>query len=79
MKLPISFINFVDKATQWVYRATGGWLGGQQLKYSMLLLQTTGRKSGKLRTHTLLYVRDGIGTSKPIPARMYRLVAGITR
>src|SRR5262245_11724798 len=59
MKLPISFINFVDKATQWVYHVTGGWLGGKQLKHSILLLQTTGRKTGKQRTHTLLYVRDG--------------------
>ncbi len=59
MKLPIPFINFVDKATQWVYHATGGRIGGQQLKYSMLLLQTIGRKTGKARTHTLLYVRDG--------------------
>jgi deazaflavin-dependent oxidoreductase (nitroreductase family) len=59
MRLPLSFINFVDRATRWVYRATGGRIGGRQWKYSMLLLQTTGRKSGQARTHTLLYVRDG--------------------
>jgi deazaflavin-dependent oxidoreductase (nitroreductase family) len=59
MRLPISFINAVDKANQWVYWVSGGRVGGQLLKYSMLLLQTVGRKSGKVRTHTLLYVRDG--------------------
>jgi deazaflavin-dependent oxidoreductase (nitroreductase family) len=59
MKLPIAFVTFADRATQWFYHMTGGRLGGQQGKYSMLLLQTTGRKTGQLRTHTLLYVRDG--------------------
>jgi len=48
-----------DKVTQWVYRISGGRIGEKQLNYSMLLLTTTGRKSGKPRTHTLLYVRDG--------------------
>lgn len=59
MRLPMSFINFVDRATQWIYHVTDGRIGGQQWKYSMLLLQTVGRKTGQSRTHTLLYVRDG--------------------
>jgi F420H(2)-dependent quinone reductase len=58
MQLPVSFINFVDKLTQWVYHATDGRIGGRQLFYDMLLLQTVGRKSGQLRTHTLLYIKD---------------------
>ena len=58
MRLPMPFIDFADRATQWVYHVTDGRLGGQQWKYSMLLLHTIGRKSGQTRTHTLLYVRD---------------------
>jgi deazaflavin-dependent oxidoreductase (nitroreductase family) len=48
-----------DKLTQALYWATKGRLGERQLSYSMLLLHTIGRKSGKRRTHTLLYIRDG--------------------
>jgi F420H(2)-dependent quinone reductase len=48
-----------DRLTQMTFRVTGGRLGGQQLKYTILLLETTGRKSGRPRTHALLYVRDG--------------------
>lgn len=48
-----------DKVTQFLYWATGGRVGERQLHYSMLLLHTIGRKSGKRRTHTLLYFRDG--------------------
>jgi len=48
-----------DKFTQVVYWATNGRLGERQLRYSMLLLHTIGRKSGKRRTHTLLYIKDG--------------------
>lgn len=59
MRLPVVFINFVDVANQWLYHVTGGRIGGQLWKYPMLLLHTIGRKSGQVRTHTLLYVRDG--------------------
>ena len=52
-------IRLVDRITQWVYRLSAGRLGERELSYSMLLLQTVGRRSGKGRTHTLLYVRDG--------------------
>jgi len=48
-----------DKFTQFLYSATGGRLGERQLSYSILLLHTIGRKSGKRRTHALLYFRDG--------------------
>ena len=48
-----------DKFTQMLYWSTGGRLGEKQLSYSMLLLHTIGRKTGKRRTHTLLYFRDG--------------------
>jgi deazaflavin-dependent oxidoreductase (nitroreductase family) len=48
-----------DKLTQFAYWASNGRLGERQMRYSMLLLHTIGRKSGKRRTHTLLYLRDG--------------------
>jgi F420H(2)-dependent quinone reductase len=44
-----------------VYRATGGKIGGRMGKAPVLLLTTTGRKSGKPRTTPLLYARAGDG------------------
>ena len=57
--VPNAVMLAADKFTQFLYRATGGRLGEKQLSYSMLLLHAVGRKSGKRRTHTLLYIRDG--------------------
>ncbi len=42
-----------------VYRATGGKVGGRLLGSPVLLLTTTGRKSGRPRTIPLLYLPDG--------------------
>jgi F420H(2)-dependent quinone reductase len=42
-----------------LYRATGGKVGGSMKGAPILLLTTTGRKSGKRRTTPLLYLRDG--------------------
>jgi deazaflavin-dependent oxidoreductase (nitroreductase family) len=42
-----------------VYRATGGKVGGGMGKARVLLLTTTGRKSGRPRTQPLLYARAG--------------------
>ena len=42
-----------------VYRASGGRLMGSIRGSRVLLLTTTGRKSGKLRTVPLLYLEDG--------------------
>ncbi|MEX2237794.1 MAG: nitroreductase family deazaflavin-dependent oxidoreductase [Dehalococcoidia bacterium] len=44
-----------------VYRATKGRLGSKFGKAPVLLLTTTGRKSGSKRTVPLMYVRDGDG------------------
>jgi deazaflavin-dependent oxidoreductase (nitroreductase family) len=45
-----------------VYRASGGRLGGRLGKgVPVLLLTTTGRKTGKRRTTPLLYVEEGDG------------------
>ena len=42
-----------------VYQATGGKLGGRMQGSPVLLLETTGRKTGKGRTTPLLYLPDG--------------------
>ena len=42
-----------------VYGLTGGAVGGHMGKAPVLLLTTTGRKSGKSRTNPLLYLEDG--------------------
>ncbi len=42
-----------------LYRLTGGKVGGQMKKLPVLLLTTTGRKSGEPRTQPLLYTRSG--------------------
>jgi deazaflavin-dependent oxidoreductase (nitroreductase family) len=42
-----------------LYRLTGGKVGGKLVKAPVLLLTTTGRKSGQPRTSPLLYARAG--------------------
>ena len=44
---------------RWLYRLTGGALGGWLAGNPMLLLTTTGRKTGKPRTTPLQYMKDG--------------------
>jgi len=53
------FMRAVDVLTQAAYRASGGRVGARQAGRDILLLTTTGRKSGQQRTHALLFVRDG--------------------
>ncbi|RIL06636.1 MAG: nitroreductase family deazaflavin-dependent oxidoreductase [Proteobacteria bacterium] len=44
----------------WVYRASGGRVGGRFLRGApVCLVTTTGRKSGQPRTAPLLYLADG--------------------
>jgi F420H(2)-dependent quinone reductase len=42
-----------------LYRLTGGGIGGRRQSMPVLLLNTTGRKSGKKRTVPLGFLRDG--------------------
>jgi deazaflavin-dependent oxidoreductase (nitroreductase family) len=42
-----------------LYQLSGGAIGGRMGKSPVLLLTTTGRKTGKLRTTPLLYLADG--------------------
>jgi deazaflavin-dependent oxidoreductase (nitroreductase family) len=51
------FFTTTDLVTQWVYRFSKGALGHKQAGYNILLLTTVGRKSGKARTHALLYLK----------------------
>ncbi len=44
-----------------IYRLTGGRIGGKVGPARVLLLTTTGRKSGRLRTQPLLYTPAGAG------------------
>lgn len=57
--IPDAAVLAADKFTQILYWSTGGRLGEKQLGYSVLLLHTVGHKTGKRRTHALLYFRDG--------------------
>ncbi len=59
VRLPNAVVRLADVLTQLAYALSGGRVGGKQAHYTMLLLETIGRKTGKPRTHTLLYVRDG--------------------
>ena len=47
------------KLHSFVYRATNGRIGGRIAGGPVLLLTTTGRKSGRARTIPLLYLKDG--------------------
>jgi deazaflavin-dependent oxidoreductase (nitroreductase family) len=53
------FMRAVDVLTQAAYRASGGRVGARQAGRDILLLTTMGRRSGRERTHALLFVRDG--------------------
>jgi len=42
-----------------VYKATGGRVGHKVLGVPCLMLTSTGRRSGQIRTNSLVYARDG--------------------
>jgi deazaflavin-dependent oxidoreductase (nitroreductase family) len=52
-------IHLIDGATQRMYRLTRGRIGHQQMGWTFLLLTTVGRMTGRLRTHTLVYLPYG--------------------
>jgi deazaflavin-dependent oxidoreductase (nitroreductase family) len=52
-------IRVMSALHRFFYRLTGGALGGTALGVPILLLTTTGRKTGKSRTTPLMYLADG--------------------
>lgn len=53
-------IKWMSRINTWLYKATGGRVGGKFLQGApVALLTTTGRKTGQPRISPLLYLRDG--------------------
>jgi F420H(2)-dependent quinone reductase len=52
-------LRWTGKLNVPLYRATGGRIGGRVNQAPVLLLTTTGRKSGQKRTAPIVYLRDG--------------------
>jgi F420H(2)-dependent quinone reductase len=46
-------------AHQWLYVRSDGRVGHRMIGVPTLLLRTTGRRSGAIRTNALVYARDG--------------------
>jgi F420H(2)-dependent quinone reductase len=52
-------VTLADRTMTWVYEKSDGRLGSRLGQKGMLVLYTTGRKSGNQRSHTLPYMPDG--------------------
>jgi deazaflavin-dependent oxidoreductase (nitroreductase family) len=52
-------LQLVWKVHPWLYRVTGGRVGGRMIGMPVLLLTTTGRRSGTPRTRALTYLPHG--------------------
>jgi deazaflavin-dependent oxidoreductase (nitroreductase family) len=52
-------LRLVGRANVPLYRLSGGRLGGRVSRGPLLLLTTTGRRSGEPRTAPVMYLRDG--------------------
>jgi deazaflavin-dependent oxidoreductase (nitroreductase family) len=52
-------LRWTGKLNVPLYRATGGRMGGRVNRAPVLLLTTTGRKSGQKRTAPVVYLADG--------------------
>src|SRR3954463_9714792 len=59
MSLPAWALRWSGKANVPLYRLSRGRIGGRVGRAPVLLLTTTGRKSGAARTAPVLYMRDG--------------------
>lgn len=51
--------KLILKIAVYLYNVSGGRIGGKMGKMPVLLLTTTGRKTGKQRTLPLIYIMDG--------------------
>lgn len=55
-----AYIKFRSHLDTWSYRKSRGWIGGRRPGgQPVLLLTTTGRKSGQVRTVPVLYLKQG--------------------
>jgi deazaflavin-dependent oxidoreductase (nitroreductase family) len=52
-------LRLITSVHRFLYRASGGWVGGSSLGYRFLLLGCVGHQSGRERVVPLLYVPDG--------------------
>ena len=52
-------LKLILKVMIFLYNVSGGRIGGKMGKVPVLLLTTTGRKTGKQRTLPLVYIMDG--------------------
>jgi deazaflavin-dependent oxidoreductase (nitroreductase family) len=59
MGLSTNAFRFMGKLNKPIYRLSGGRIGGRVGKAPVLLVTTTGRKSGQQRTSPVVYIRDG--------------------
>jgi deazaflavin-dependent oxidoreductase (nitroreductase family) len=55
----VSVFSAVLRLHDRIYKATDGRIGHKVLGVPTLLLRTTGRRSGQVRTSSLVYARDG--------------------
>jgi len=53
------FLRPYLRVHQWTYRTTRGWIGRRSGGHPVLLLNTTGRRSGLPRTTAVIFTRDG--------------------
>jgi F420H(2)-dependent quinone reductase len=58
MSLSDSALRTTLRVHQYLYERTDGLIGHRLLGVSTLLLRTTGRRSGQMRTNALNYVQD---------------------
>jgi deazaflavin-dependent oxidoreductase (nitroreductase family) len=59
MSLGARGLRWTGKLNVPLYRVSGGRIGGKVGRAPVLLLTTTGRKSGELRTAPVVYLADG--------------------
>ena len=52
-------LHWITRVNIWLFRKTGGKIGGRLVGAPVVLLTTRGRKSGLERTVALLYLDDG--------------------
>jgi deazaflavin-dependent oxidoreductase (nitroreductase family) len=59
MAMPAAALRISGKLNVPLYRLSGGRVGGKVGRAPVLLLTTTGRRSGQKRTAPVLYLKDG--------------------